>query len=152
MLITVRCVNTTTKLEINFTENPKGENPWHCWACDIKGKTIASLFKSVKAEGNKYSELNSILGTTTKIDQSEFNLNVELPKEYKPLHNLSKTDIIAKHALSYVKKRGITPTDVLKYQIGYCETGKYRNSIIVPSYDKDGQSTTLFQDHLNQKY
>ena len=133
------CNHRKPKLEINLVPTTKNENPWHCWACDVKGKTIASLFKSVKVEGNKYSELNSILGTTTKIDQSEFNLNVELPKEYKPLYNLSKTDIIAKHALSYVKKRGITSTDILKYQIGYCETGRYANKIIIPNYDANGK-------------
>ena len=129
------CNHRKPKLEINLVPTTKNENPWHCWACDAKGKTIASLFKSVKADREKYSELNSILGTTTKIDQSDFNLNVELPKEYKPLYNLSKTDIIAKHALFYVKKRGITPTDILKYQIGYCEVGRYANKIIIPNYD-----------------
>ena len=133
------CNHRKPKLEINLVPTTKNENPWHCWACDIKGKTIASLFKSLKTDREKYSELNSILGTTSKIDHSEFNLNVELPKEYKPLYNLSKTDIIAKHALSYVKKRGITPTDILKYQIGYCETGRYANKIIIPNYDVEGK-------------
>jgi len=133
------CNHRKPKLEINLVPTTKNENPWHCWACDIKGKTIASLFKSVKADREKYSELNSILGTTTKIDQSDFNLNVELPKEYKPLYNLSKTDITARHALFYVKKRGITPTDILKYQIGYCEVGRYANKIIIPNYDANGK-------------
>jgi DNA primase len=133
------CNHRKPKLEINLVPTSKNENPWHCWACDAKGKTISSLFKAVKVEGNKYSELNSILGTTTKIDQSDFNLNVELPKEYKPLYNISKTDIIARHALSYVKKRGITPVDILKYQIGYCETGRYANKIIIPNYDSRGK-------------
>jgi len=133
------CNHRKPKLEINLVPTTKNENPWHCWACDAKGKTMASLFKTVKADKEKYSELNSILGTTTKIDHSEFNLSVELPKEYKPLYNLSKTDIIAKHALSYVKKRGITSTDILKYQIGYCETGRYANKIIIPNYDANGK-------------
>lgn len=133
------CNHRKPKLEINLVPTSKNENPWHCWACDAKGKTISSLFKAVKVEGSKYSELNSILGTTTKIDQSDFNLNVELPKEYKPLYNISKTDIIARHALSYVKKRGITPIDILKYQIGYCETGRYANKIIIPNYDSKGK-------------
>jgi DNA primase len=133
------CNHRKPKLEINLVPTSKNENPWHCWTCDVKGKTISSLFKTVKVEGSKYSELNSILGTTTKIDQSEFNLNVELPKEYKPLYNILKTDIIARHALSYVKKRGITPVDILKYQIGYCETGRYTNKIIIPNYDSNNK-------------
>lgn len=133
------CNHRKPKLEINLVPTSKNENPWHCWACDAKGKTISSLFKAVKVEGNKYSELNSILGTTTKINQSDFNLSVELPKEYKPLYNILKTDIIARHALFYVKKRGITSIDILKYQIGYCETGRYANKIIIPNYDSRGK-------------
>jgi DNA primase len=133
------CNHRKPKLEINLVPTSKNENPWHCWACDAKGKTISSLFKTIKVEKNKYSELNSILGTATKIDKLEFNLNVELPKEYKPLYNISKADIIARHALSYVKKRGITPVDILKYQIGYCETGRYANKIIIPNYDSKGK-------------
>jgi DNA primase len=133
------CNHRKPKLEINLVPTSKNENPWHCWACDAKGKTISSLFKTIKVEKNKYSELNSILGTATKIDKLEFNLNIELPKEYKPLYNISKADIIARHALSYVKKRGITPVDILKYQIGYCETGRYANKIIIPNYDSKGK-------------
>ena len=29
-------------------------------------------------------------------------------------------------------------TDISKYNIGYCEEGKYANMIIIPTYDKDG--------------
>jgi len=29
--------------------------------------------------------------------------------------------------------------DVLKYQIGYCEKGRYANKIIIPTYNIDGQ-------------
>jgi DNA primase len=133
------CNHRKPKLEINLVPTTKNENPFHCWACDFRGKTIASLFKALKVDKDKYSELNSILGTTYKVDPSEFNIHVELPKEYKSLYNLSKTDITARHALFYVKKRGITPTDILKYQMGFCETGRYANKIIIPNYDAEGK-------------
>ena len=35
--------------------------------------------------------------------------------------------------------RGIQAPDVLKYNLGYCKTGRYRNKVIVPSYDKNGK-------------
>jgi DNA primase len=41
--------------------------------------------------------------------------------------------------LFYVKKRGITSIDILKYQIGYCEVGRYANKIIIPNYDANGK-------------
>ena len=32
------CHHHKQKLEVNFTENKKGYNPWHCWVCGKKGK------------------------------------------------------------------------------------------------------------------
>jgi DNA primase len=133
------CKHRKPKLEINLIPTTKNENPWHCWACDAKGKTISTLFKGLKVEGSKYTELNSILGTTYKTDRIELNNNIELPKEYTPLFNISKSDITARQALAYLKKRNIGPIDILKYQIGYCEQGKYSNKIIIPNYNSEGK-------------
>ena len=64
-------------------------------------------------------------------------VKVELPKEYKPLSTIL-TSLPYRQAKSYITKRGVTEQDIIKYGIGYCETGKYKNSIIIPSYDKSG--------------
>lgn len=133
------CNHKKPKLEVNLITNTKKENPWHCWACDIKGKTIQSLFKIIKPDSSKYLELNSILGSTYKIDTIEEFKPVELPKEYKPLFNLNKNNIIVRHALAYIKHRGITVEDILKYQIGYCEEGHYSNKIIIPNFTSEGK-------------
>ena len=45
------CNHHKPKLEINFTDNKKGDNPWHCWACDKKGRKLRSLFKQIKSIG-----------------------------------------------------------------------------------------------------
>jgi DNA primase len=133
------CHHKKPKLEVNLVPNSKGENLWHCWTCNAKGKTLVGLFKKIKVSSEKISEIKSILGFTEKKEEDDSTIiKVELPKEYKPLINLSRTDIIAKHALQYLKKRGITKDDIQKYNIGYCEEGRYKNMIIVPSYDKDG--------------
>ena len=42
------CNHHKPKLEINFTDNKNGDNPWHCWACDKKGRKLRSLFKQIK--------------------------------------------------------------------------------------------------------
>jgi hypothetical protein len=50
MLTTVLfAITHKPKLEVNLTENREGKNPWHCWACDVRGTTIYSLFKQLKA-------------------------------------------------------------------------------------------------------
>ena len=133
------CHHKNPKLEINLIPTKKKENLWHCWVCDKKGKTLFGLFKALKVSSKKITQLKDILGTTEKYDIVVSNTKVELPQEYKSLYNLTKSDIHARHALAYLKKRGITTMDVLKYQIGYCEKGRYANKIIIPTYNADGQ-------------
>jgi DNA primase len=132
------CTHHKLKLEVNMVPNAKGENFWHCWVCNAKGKTLLGLFKKIKVSPDKIAELKSILGFTPKETAESTVVKVTLPKEFKPLINLSRTDIVAKHALMYLKKRGINKADILKYNIGYCEEGRYSGRVIIPSYDADG--------------
>ena len=62
---------------------------------------------------------------------------LELPKEFKTF--LNNKDLIARHALAYLKKRNITTSDILKYNIGYCDSGQYSKMIVIPSYDNNGK-------------
>ena len=48
------------------------------------------------------------------------------------------SNIMAKHALAYLKRRGVTMEDIIKYHMGYCESGEYQNMVIIPSYDGNG--------------
>jgi len=133
------CNHRKKKLEVNLVPNKKNENPWHCWVCDARGKTLNSLFKRKKVNTDKIHSLHSILGTTEKYDTVIQNINVELPEEYQPLNRISKSNILARHALSYLKKRGLSVQDILSYQIGYCERGRFANKLIIPSYNSDGE-------------
>jgi len=63
---------------------------------------------------------------------------IALPEDYRPLWKPKKTPDF-RNAMSYLKKRGVTIFDILKYRIGYCESGEYSGKIIIPSYDCTGQ-------------
>ena len=130
------CNHHKPKLEINFTENKQGNNPWHCWACDKRGKTVNSLFKQVKASPDKFTELKKLVKTGSEVKDYVVTKSITLPKEYKSLS--SNNDLIARHALAYLKSRNITKDDILKYNIGYCESGRYAKMVIIPSYDAEG--------------
>ena len=150
------CKHHKPKLEINFTENPKGENPWHCWVCDKKGKKIYQLFKAVEATPEIMGELNAIVKYTGPNTQIQVEHKLELPKEFKLLNNIHPSDITARHAAAYLKSRGITEDDILKYGIGYCEKGRYVNMVIIPSYDAKGNLNYFtgrsFEKEPNVKY
>ena len=133
------CHHHKPKLEVNLTENREGKNPWHCWACNVRGTTIYNLFKQLKVEAGKFTELKSLVKTSKSIKETQVVNSVSLPDEYIGLYNVESGDITARHALAYLKKRHISKHDILKYNIGYCKSGLYNNMIIIPTYDKDGR-------------
>jgi len=130
------------KLEINIRLTSKGDNPWHCWISDEKGKTIKSLFKKLRVSKQTWDEYNSIFSKVNRyaseFDTTEVVEQVELPKEFKPLYQQSNS-IKWKHALNYLLNRGLRVEDIVKYNIGYCEDGEYADKIIIPSYDEKGK-------------
>lgn len=133
------CHHSKPKLEINFDENATYYQKWHCWVCDRRGSKLMSLFKAIDAPEDKISELRSLVGTSRIITTSENSSTIELPKEFKPLSEITGNDILGKHALIYLKKRGVTKQDILKYNIGFCEGGVYNKMIIIPSYSTEGK-------------
>jgi DNA primase len=129
------CKHHKPKLEID----PK-TGFYHCWTCEpaTKGRNLVSLLKKVQATSTQITEMRSYFpGGKGEIDDKQYEV-VELPKEFVSLVKPS-TKLTYRQAKSYVTSRGMTDTDIIKYNIGYCETGKYKNSIIVPSYDARGR-------------
>ena len=97
------CNHHKPKLEINFTQQKKGFNPWHCWVCNKKGNRISSLFKKVGAPPEKFQELTKLIGEEKEYKVLTNNgLALELPKEFQSLSKESydKNDITIRHALS----------------------------------------------------
>jgi hypothetical protein len=48
----------------------------------------------------------------------------------------------------YLAKKRLTKADILKWKIGYCFSGEYRNRIIIPSFDDDGDVAILSRDPI----
>ena len=133
------CNHHKPKLEINFTPNEKNEYPFNCWVCGKKGRSLVSLFRKVDASTQQLEELGLILKVKVSNDSNQTQaFKVELPKEYKVLSSVSKGDIVGRHAITYLKRRGLSKHDIYKYNIGYCDSGQYSNMIIIPSYDEKG--------------
>ena len=133
-----KCNHHKAKLEINFDTTSPHYQKFACWACGFKGKKIAQIFKQVSASPEKMLELRAIVKTETADKEFAVVEKLNLPKEFKPLTNIHKSDIIGRHALTYIKSRNISEEDILKYNIGFCESGPYRNMVIIPSYDENG--------------
>lgn len=132
------CNHRKPKLEINFRENEEGLNNWHCWVCNRKGKKLITLFKAVDAPQHRIDELGSYVKISFHDKNSVQEETLSLPKEYKPLYQADTKDITVRQALRYLKERGITKLDIARYNLGYCDKGRYNNMVITPSYDESG--------------
>ena len=129
------CKHHKPKLEID----PKS-GFFHCWTCEpaTKGRSLVSLLRKLHASPAQITEMKSYFPDGKNEVEDKKYAAVQLPKEFIPLSENS-TKLSYRQAKAYVKGRGITEQDILKYNIGYCEKGRYANSIIVPSYNKTGR-------------
>jgi DNA primase len=130
------CKHKKPKLVINIKSGV-----YNCWTCHppTKGRNPVSLFKKLSVPGKVISEMKQYFGMkTTKEDIESQPIVAELPKEYVPI-TFSKTDLYEKKVVSYLKLRGLSESDILKYQIGYCVNGRYRDRVIIPSFDSQGK-------------
>jgi len=124
------------KLQVNIQTGK-----WHCWVSNQGGHNLYQLFKKAGAGYNDFKELNKLLGDVSfyKKDDDTTTDDVRLPQEYKSLSDPFDKSIVKEHAIRFLRKRGITKEDITRYNLGYCQSGKYNNRIIIPSYDSKGQ-------------
>lgn len=129
------CKHHKPKLEID-----PNTGFYNCWTCQpaTKGRNLVSLLKKVQADPAQVSEMRSYFPDGRGEEQLKTYQVVTLPKEFQSLSNPS-TKLTYRQARAYAMRRGLTDADIVKYNIGYCESGKYPNSLIVPSYDRNGK-------------
>jgi len=134
------CNHHKRKFSVNLDKNA-----YKCWVCDYRGRNIRRLVRyygsylqlqkwdriSDRPDIERFADL--FMGGVSR----ESKAKVELPEEFISLatQNVPATGA---YALSYLQKRGVTKADILKWKIGFCFSGQYRNRIIVPSFNDDG--------------
>jgi len=132
------CNHRKPKLEINLATNEQGQNPWECWVCETKGRTIRSLLYQLKIPKNQAAEILRYVPKGNDIEYKGISI-IELPKELKLLKEASSTSFLANKIKNYLYERGFTDYDFIKYNVGYCTSGEYGGRIIIPSYSESNQ-------------
>ena len=132
------CKHHKKKLSINIEKLV-----FKCWVCDTKGSIsyIVKRFGSAE-DRHQWELLNQEIDMSSvermfEIKETIEEQTIELPKEY---FCLAQKDLpySAREPLSYLMSRGVSASDILYYKIGYCDIGKYRKRIIIPSYNLNG--------------
>ena len=132
------CHHHKKKLQINLQTQQ-----WHCWVCDAKGKRIQRLLKRLQVDSHKLKKIYEIYGDDYVVysnDTEEEKVELRLPNEFRSLLEEPKgLNPTFRKVKEYARKRGITKGDIIRYNIGYCDSGHYANRIIIPSYDSNNR-------------
>ena len=133
------CRHHKPKLAINLNSGGK------CWICDMRSPNLRFF---VKRFGNR-DQLAQWDKITGEIDLSnkraspldrpeeiEERVQVNLPPEFRSL--TSNAGIAGSPAMKYLTNRGIDEQDIIRWKIGFANEGKYRDRIIIPSFNLDG--------------
>ena len=138
-----KCHHPKRKFSINVEKNV-----WKCWICDYRGNNLNRLVKRYgtflqRQEWSKYadtvdmsSSLEDLFKTLEEEDVKEEVL--KLPKEFISLAN-KNLPLSSIEPRKYLQSRGITKQDILKWKIGYCSKGEYKDRIIIPSFNEEGR-------------
>lgn len=115
---------------------------WHCWVCEIKGKTIPSLLR--KYARPMYPEWlqtfeNRDVRNIYVDDNVPAKEALELPDglNIDELNRSSDPDAMA--ILTYLYKRGIDEDVAYRYRLSGITTGRYRRRVLIPSFDGAGE-------------
>jgi len=132
------CHHHKKKLQINLETQQ-----WHCWVCDSKGKKIQSLLRRLHTDSHKLKKIFEIYGddyVTYTPSTEEEKIELRLPNEFKSLlKEPTGFNPTFRKVKQYANSRGITKEDIIRYNIGYCDTGLYSGRIIIPSYDSNNR-------------
>ncbi len=140
-----KCRHHKKKMSVNVSKNK-----FKCWVCDYSGNDVTHLVRRYGTKQQKEEwydvceifdhsdlelKLNEIFSET--IETTENHQKIDLPEEFSTLTSNKLTEI-ALPALSYLRRRDIERHDIVKWKIGHCSSGLYKDRVIVPSFDMDG--------------
>jgi len=145
------CNHIKPKLEVSLVTNEKGENPFACWVCHTRGRTIHSLLRQLNTPADIAQNILSYVRKGEKVFYKVEDV-IELPKAYKPIYDTDSSNIIANKIKKYLYKRGLNDYDFRRYNIGYCTSGDYSGRVIIPSYDADNKLNFFISRTFEDSY
>ena len=136
------CKHHKNKFSVNIEKNV-----FKCWICDTRGSNLYRIvrrfgtfrdqerWKELTGFKQNLSEFDTIFQEETIEQVSETILSI--PEGFHSLANppCSKQ---ATAALKYLYNRALDQGDILRWKIGYCDAGPFKNRIIIPSFNLDG--------------
>jgi DNA primase len=138
------CDHHKRKLSLNLEKDK-----FKCWVCDYRGNSIQRVVRRFgtfpqRKEWEKLTgkiDLNhfdEILKALNGFEERQEEPTMDLPKEFLTLCKPPDSSVY-NAPLNYLRKRGLTKNDILRWKIGFCPSGEFENRIIIPSFNNKGK-------------
>ena len=132
-----KCKHHKRKLSINVDKGV-----FKCWICDYSGTKVSQLVR--RYAPSYYADYRQMEG---EIDIAKYDSIfaehvpeppqiIDLPENFQTL--TGKKTRLKQRALKYLSSRGFTDRDILTWKIGFCDYAEYRDRVIIPSFDNEG--------------
>ena len=131
------CSHYKNKLEVNINESSPHFGKWQCWVCGEKGATIRSLLKHMKISREEADQVLQYVPRRQGEVEEYIAPTIKLPDGFKLLAEAEPNSFEAKRVRNYLYNRGLNDNDFLRYNIGYCTEGKFKDRVIIPSYSEN---------------
>lgn len=143
------CDHYKKKFSVNIEKNV-----YKCWVCDTRGNDV---YHVIRRHGS-FRNIQQWRSLTNKVELNAFeNIFAEpeeikesklpLPKEFVSL--VDNYSFSSRNARSYLRERGVSKADILRWKIGYCPTGDYESRIIIPSFGMSGRANFFIARSYN---
>ena len=142
-----KCKHHKKKLSVNLDKNK-----FKCWVCEFRGNNVRRLVRRFGSfrEQQEWAKIDDTVEIASFDDvfstEQEIDIKVEqvidLPENFKTLcsRNLS---LATKPIFRFLHERGVSKQDILKWKMGYCPSGDYKERVIIPSFNEDGNVNYL---------
>lgn len=134
---------------------------FNCWSCGFagrnlyilltqNGKTAVSKLYLEELEDKRRDSRRCLVVDVPKVYDPP-----AIPQEFKSLSAPSRSPYF-RAAMAYMDRRGLGIGDVLRWKLGYCESGEMAGRIIIPSFDEYGElnfvvGRSFYEDPLRYK-
>lgn len=115
---------------------------WHCWVCDSRGRSVASLLRKFHpdrvSEWNRRFDPNRRSKFDDDISASALS-DVELPPCVSAVDVYDSSDPDYLSVVKYLGSRAIDYDTMYRYRLCIGTRGKFKRRVIIPSFSGDGE-------------
>ena len=115
---------------------------YHCWVCGTSGKSYSSLFRKLCKRAFDDPESALLVGDEKRVsapDPKNEVQKVELPSDIFLVGADDSRDPDVLAVREYLKGRGLTRSDMLRWRICAVRSGNLKRKAIIPSFDAEGE-------------